>query len=120
MPKQIPLYDETASIACTITGAEVPGRIELVERLREVATAVQRTEDGLVLQFPDTEAIRTDLSQFVVDEKRCCEFWGFDVVERDGGLALRWEGPPEVLSLLDQLHDYFTGTAPIWSLQGLL
>lgn len=120
MPKSIPLYDETAAIACTITDGEIPGRIEVVERLRGAATTVERTAVGMLLFFPDSEATRADLSEFVVDEKRCCQFWGFGFVDKTNGVALRWEGPPRVSSLLDKLYDYFTGTAPISSIHGLL
>ena len=120
MSKPIPLYDETAAIACTITDGEIPGRIEVVERLRGAAVTVARTEVGLLLVFPDNDAIRADLSEFVVDEKRCCQFWGFELVEKPDGVGLRWEGPPQVSSLLDQLYDYFTGAVPISSIQGLL
>ena len=122
MPKRklIPIYDDTAPIACTITNAEIPERIELVERMRAAMTAIDRTPTGLLLHFPEDEAVRADLATFAVDEKRCCQFWGFDVSDEANGVALRWDGPPAVAELLDRLETYFATDAPISTVDGLL
>jgi hypothetical protein len=117
-PKLIPIYDDTAPIACTLTGDEVPERLALFERLRAEMTTIDRTPTGLLLHFPADA--RADLATFAVDEKQCCQFWGFAVVDEPGGLALRWDGPPAVDDLLDRLHDFFTSNAPLTALDGLL
>ena len=119
-PKLIPIYDETAAIACTITNAEIPDRIELIERMRASMTTIDRTATGLLLHFPDEPDVRTELESFAVDEKRCCQFWGFDIVEEPDGVALRWDGPPAVDGLLNQLHTFFSSDAPTSMLEGLL
>jgi len=119
-PKLIAIYDETAPVACTISNAEIPERVALVERMRTAATSLDRTATGLLLHFPDRPEIRADLATFVVDEKRCCQFWGFAIVDEPGGVALRWDGPPAVDSLLDKLEKYLTTDAPISILEGLL
>ena len=118
--KLIPLYDDTAPISCTITNAEVPERIELIERMRATMTSVDRTPTGLLLHFPDDDAVRADLGLFAVDEKRCCQFWGFAITDEQTGVALRWDGPPAVNELLDQLETFFTSDMPISALDGLL
>ena len=83
-------------------------------------TSVERTADGLVLHFPDHPGVRADLTTFVVDEKRCCEFWGFEILDRPDGVGLRWDGPPAASELLNELHTFFESGGPISLLQGLL
>lgn len=119
-PKVIPIYDDTAAIACTISNAEIPERVELIERMRTAMTALDRTPTGLLLHFPDNDAMRADLATFAVDEKRCCQFWGFDIRDEPSGVALRWDGPPAAGDLLDRLVTFFTTDAPIATLDGLL
>lgn len=119
-PKRIPIYDETASIACTITDAEIPERLELIERLRAAMTSVERTPTGLLLHFPEEPVVRADLDRFAIDEKRCCAFWEFAVVDEHRGVALRWDGPRAAEDLLAQLEVFFTTDAPISVLDGLL
>jgi hypothetical protein len=119
-PKLIPLYDDTAPIACTISDTEIPERIALLERMRAAMTTITRTATGLELSFPDRPDVRADLTAFAVEEKRCCQFWGFAIADHADGVALRWDGPPEVNDLLDQLRTFFTTDAPISTLRGLL
>lgn len=116
----IPIYDETAPMACTITNAEIPERIELVERMRDALSAIERTPTGLLLHFPDQAALRSDLATFVIDEKRCCQFWGFDILEEPDGVAFRWDGPPAADDLITRLEAFFHGGESISVLEGLL
>lgn len=117
--RSIPLYDESATIACTITAAEVPDRIAVLERMRLHLDRLERTDHGLRLHFPPAEGLEADLRRFADDEKRCCQFWGFDV-STDPGLSLRWDAPPSAAELVDRLEQFFTGTEPASSLDGLL
>ena len=119
-PSRIPLYDETVPVACTITPGEVPERLELFERMRGAVRTVDRTRTGLLLHFPDVPAVRADLQTFVVDEKRCCQFWGFAIEDERDGVALRWDGPPGAGELLEQLGTFFTTDTPVDTLKGLL
>ena len=119
-PKLIALYDEAAPIACTISDAEIPERVELFERMRSAVAAVERTPAALVLRFPADPTVRVDLEMLAVDEKRCCQFWGFEITDEPDALVLRWEGPPAAAALVDQLEIYFTSDAPISILEGLL
>jgi hypothetical protein len=118
--KLLPIYDDTVPIACTITNAEIPERVALIERMRDALATIDRTPTGLLLHFPDDAAVRADLADFAVDEKRCCQFWGFDVIDEARGVALRWDGPPAVDDLLDKLQRYFEGDASVSVLDGLL
>ena len=118
--KLIPIYDDTVPVACTISNAEIPERVATIERMRDAMRSVDRTSTGLLLHFPDVADVRADLSSFVVDEKRCCQFWGFAVTDEPGGIALRWDGPPAVDDLLDRLERFFTTHEPVSILEGLL
>ena len=116
----IPIYDDTVAVACTIGADEVPGRLELVERMRARLASIERTEFGLLLHFPADQDVDADLHQFAIDEKRCCEFWGFEIAEAADDLTLRWDGPPAASELIDRLHGYFEGDEPLTDLAGLL
>jgi hypothetical protein len=118
--KRLPIYDDTAPIACTASPPQLEERIDTIERLRSHLEHVERTEDGLVLRFPNTAAIEAELHQFVVDEKGCCQFWGFEITSTPDGLSLRWDGPPSVSELMDQLAVSLRGDEPITALSGLL
>lgn len=119
MKRLVPLYDATAPIACTITPGEIPARIELVERIRQHMTSLERTEHGLLLHFPRCADIEADLHRFATDEKRCCEFWGFEI-HADPALAFRWDAPPDAQDLMDRLQSFFDGNESLTDLAGLL
>ena len=118
--KRIPIFDATAPIACTLTTDEIPGRVALIDRMRDDLEQLVRTDDGLLLRFPVRPDLRADLERFTVDEKRCCEFWGFEVTETGGHVTLRWDGPPAAAPILDRLAAFFEGDAPALDLAGLL
>lgn len=118
--KLFPIYDDTAPITCTIGSDEIPERIELVERMRHNLERIERTEHGLLLHFPNRQDIDADLRRFAVDEKRCCQFWGFAVQATDNDLTLRWDGPPDAEDLIGRLLEYFEGDRPLTSISGLL
>lgn len=82
--KLIPLYDETAPIACTLSEDEIPGRIELVERMRSNLERLERTEHGMLLHFPVRRDIEDDLQRFAVDEKRLLRVLGVRGPQRRG------------------------------------
>ena len=107
MRRSIPIHDATVPIACTIDAADIPERVELLERLRGVLRAVERTEHGLLLCFAPDAGTEADVRRFASEEHRCCAFWGFEVHTGPEELALRWDGPPDVTQLLDQLHAWF-------------
>ena len=120
--KRLPFVDDDAPIACSLAPGDVPGRIALLERLRDEAAAVERTPHGLLLRFAahSDASVEADVRRFAVDEQRCCTFWAF-VVEADAdGVVLRWDGPAAAADLLDHLHRFLLGEEPIGSLGGLL
>jgi len=116
----LPLFDDTAPIVCTIGDDEKADRIGIVERMRASASAIERTDTGLLLQFPRAEAIRADLDRFAIDEKRCCQFWGFAVLEGYDDLALRWDGPATAGELLDAIERVLRSDEAVTTIEGLL
>lgn len=117
--KLIPLHDESAAIACTISDAEVPERIELFERMRSNLRGIRRGEHGLLLDFDNRPEVEHDVRLFAVDEKRCCSFWDFEVSTGDA-LTLRWDAPPDAAPILDRLLTWFEGDEALTTLSGLL
>lgn len=116
----IPIYDATATIACTASADEVSGRIEQVERMRSHLTAIERTDDGLLLHFPNRPDIEDELRRFTGDEKACCQFWGFAIESDPDQLHLRWDAPPTVSEHMTNLLDFFQGSEPLTAESGLL
>lgn len=116
----LPIHDDAAPIICTIGANEKVERIATIERLRASATSIERTTTGLVLQFPRTDAVLAELERFAIDEKRCCQFWGFAVIESDYQLALRWDGPPAAGELLDTIERVLRSDEPASAIEGLL
>ncbi len=111
--------DLTAPIACTASGAEVPVRIDQIERMREGLRSIDRTAEGVLLHFEPEPELEVLLARFVVDEKGCCQFWGFEIDESEE-LTLRWEGPPDAQRVLDELYRYFQSDEPLTAFSGLL
>jgi hypothetical protein len=118
--KSIPIYDATAPISCTAGAGEISARIEQIERMRDNLQRLERTADGLLLHFPNRPDIDAELRRFVVDEKGCCQFWGFDITTTGEQLTLRWDGPPTVEEFMDRLQAYFEGDEPLTEISGLL
>ena len=118
--KSIPLYDATAPITCTATSDEIPERIEVVQRMHAALDRIERTEHGMLLHFPNRPDIEADVRSFAVDEKACCQFWGFAVISTDERLTLRWDAPPALDEYIERLVAYFEGDEPITAVSGLL
>jgi hypothetical protein len=116
---RIPI-DVTAPIACTASGDEIPVRIGQVEHLRDQLRSIDRTPDGLLLHFDPDADLQAHLERFVADEKRCCQFWGFEIRASAEELSLRWDGPPDVQTFLDELLRYFQSDEPLTARTGLL
>ena len=116
----IPIDDDTVPIACTASAEEIPLRMEHVERLRCDLEQIERTPHGLLLTFPHRDDIASELERFTVDEKGCCQFWGFEIQRDDEHPRLRWEGPPSVEDFFGQLLEHFAGDRPIAELPALL
>jgi hypothetical protein len=74
----------------------------------------------VLLHFPNRPDIEADLRQFTVDEKGCCQFWGFDIAVSTDDLSLRWDAPPVLDDYMDTLLARFEADEPITAASGLL
>ena len=117
--KLIPIYDATAPISCTATTDDLAARIEQVERLRSNLTRIERTDHGMLLYFPDRPGIEADLRRFTIDEKGCCQFWGFAITTNGDELILRWDAPPALGDHVTRLVSFFEGDEPLTTSSGL-
>lgn len=115
--KALPLYDDTVPVVCTVGQDEIPARIEQIEAMRTSLRSLERIEHGLFLTFDRSTYVT--VAQFALDEKRCCTFWGFEVVSDADTVTLRWDGPPTARPILDRIATFFEGTEPAGALGGL-
>ena len=120
MKRGLPLYDADAEIACTIDASEVSDRVAVFERMRTNLKQLERTADGMALHFDPDPAIEDDLRRFVVDEKRCCQFFGFAVDATGDDLKLQWDAPPDAQPMIDHIARALQSDEPITRLSGLL
>lgn len=118
--KRIPIYDATAVVTCTAAADEIPKRIEQVERMRSHLTGIERTDDGLLLHFPKRPEIEAELRAFALDEKACCQFWGFAITADADRLHLRWDAPPTLSGHMERLLAFLQGTERLTMESGLL
>ena len=116
----IPIYDAAAPIACTAASDELAVRIEQLEQMRARLARIERTDDGLLLHFPNGDDIDAQVRRFTLDEKGCCQFWGFAIDTTGDDLTLRWDGPPNVSAFMDELHTFFESDQPLTTFSGLL
>jgi hypothetical protein len=118
--RSIPIYDADAPVTCTATRDEIRVRIEQIERLRSSLDRIERTEHGMLLRFPNRPDIEADLRKFTLDEKGCCQFWGFHIVTEPHELILRWDAPPSLDDHITSLVRFFEGDEPLTATSGLL
>lgn len=116
----LPLFDDLAPTVCTISDRDKADHLVLFERLRSAATAIERTETGLLLQFPRTDDLINDVRVFAVEEKRCCTFWSFAAIVGPDEIVLRWDGPPTVDEYFGIVEAALRSDAPLESFDGLL
>jgi hypothetical protein len=92
------------AIACSLSTAEAPGRVEewgrvvddfVAETVRTSAGVRFRLKDG-----PESRAVVRDLAR---REKACCAFFDFGFVDHAGSVWLEVGGPDEARMILDQL-----------------
>lgn len=115
---ETPIYDPDQPIACTIDARDIAEHIDVLERIRHELTSIERTPHGVILALPPSAANVDNLRQFATVEKRCCEFWGFELTQEPDADRLRWDGPPDTATFMDHLIEYLDGRLPIGALFG--
>lgn len=120
MRKLLPLYDDSAAIACSLAADDRPERAALIAHLRDAMTSLERTQHGLLLHFPADPAVEAEVRAFAVDEKACCSFWGFGVATEGDELLLQWDAPPAAADIVDTLEAWLRSDDPDAALAGFL
>lgn len=64
------------------------GRASEVRKILDQATGRHTTDDGVIVDFPNDDATARTLLEFVLAERRCCAFFGYEI-GFSPGLTLR-------------------------------
>jgi hypothetical protein len=64
------------------------GRAPEVKTILSKATGRHITDDGVIVEFPDDDATARTVLEFVLAERRCCAFFGYELAF-SRGLTLR-------------------------------
>jgi hypothetical protein len=76
-------------IACNLTGADQQLREAAVKGLFGGCERVEELADGYAFIFPGDDRWAADLFKFVLEERKCCPFFTFDLVFEPQGNAIR-------------------------------
>ncbi|HZS61132.1 MAG TPA: hypothetical protein VFA43_17785 [Gemmatimonadaceae bacterium] len=55
------------------------GRAPQVRAILSRATGRHNTDDGVIIEFPDDDATARTVLEFVLAERRCCAFFGYEI-----------------------------------------
>lgn len=98
------------SIACALTGDELPKRLAELRALGAAALrSVERREAQAVLRFDRGADVRARLERIVAAEAACCAFLRFDLRDEPGAVVLTIAAPRGGEPVLQQLVDAFAG-----------
>jgi len=68
-------------VACNLTGAEYAMREEeVIANIFGSCEQVQELSDGYAFRFPGDEQWAARLLQFVIEERKCCPFFTFNLL----------------------------------------
>jgi hypothetical protein len=98
--------DERAALACSLNDADYRERRAMVRKtFRQNITTLQRTTNGLILKFIQTDNLRSEIEAFIGQEKRCCGFLNFTIRpaadHAKAALELHIEGPPDAAATIE-------------------
>ena len=87
---------------CSLSPAALAGRLASLARLTSEALSVEELDDGLAFDFPASDETAARLLEEILEERRCCPFFRFELVfePRPGPIRLRLRGPGEARSLV--------------------
>lgn len=100
-------------IACSLSAAELPGRLAEMRAIGASALEhVERTETTAELRFRADGETQARLAAVVAAESRCCAFLTFDLRGHDDAIVLTIASPAEAAArlMLDELTGAFAGT----------
>ncbi len=98
-----------SAVGCALVGREFAERKQAIARdLFAHADRAEELPDGYGWRFPAAEPWAARALEFVLTERQCCPFFGFDLVlePHDGAFWLRMRGGPDAKSfVLEELGE---------------
>jgi DNA-binding transcriptional MerR regulator len=95
-------------IACTLSAAEMPGRMADWEAVLARAVGREAFDGGLRIRFPAEPELAAELAGLAAAEQGCCSFYEFAIVIAPGATVLDVRAPADAAALVDALF----GVAP--------
>ena len=89
-----------ASIACSLDGADVPGRVVDWQALVPRATSREPITGGVALTFDASPELVADVARLAAAEQDCCAFFTFTVRLTTGRVRLEVQAPPEAADVV--------------------
>jgi hypothetical protein len=91
-------------LACGLSPAGLRERKALIDRLlRQTTTPPAPISGGVQARFGHDSAIEQELRALIALEAECCAFLSLTVSREDDLVVLDVTGPPDALSLIDEL-----------------
>jgi hypothetical protein len=104
--------DDQVPIACSLTGAEMSGRLaDMAELGRKSLIGVDDASAEPVVRFRDDTETRQRLETIVAAEAQCCAFLDLDLQQGLDGLELTLRGPEAAAPIVRDLVAAFRGDA---------
>jgi hypothetical protein len=98
--------DAELALVCVLGPLDRATRLTIVRDVLGRATGWAEQEDGVLLNFPDGEAIVRTLLEFVLTERRCCPHFTYELgfVPDHQGVTLRMRASGAYLTSLTALY----------------
>ena len=98
--------DDSIELACSLTDAELRERRAMMRKaLVPHIVDCRLTGCELVLEFSNSQALRSKVEQFVDLERQCCGFLAFTLSPPGEKLTLKIEGPEGTQSTLSMFAE---------------
>ena len=94
----------TKPIACTLTSAELPGRLARWQRLAAHVVERTDTDDGIRVRF-DRTVSAGEVAGLAAEEHACCAFFTFTIHIATDGTTLEVGAPADARALVGLLLD---------------
>jgi hypothetical protein len=94
----VPNAASAPPLACTLPQGQRAGRSADLESLVQRCTEMRELPDGFAFRFPNDPLLAGQVLEFVLQERRCCPFFEFEIAFEPGDAPFRLEvrGPDGV------------------------
>jgi DNA-binding transcriptional MerR regulator len=98
-----PAGPDTPLLACTLTGSDMPQRLQDWADLVSAATARETIPAGERLEFPSTSALAARIGELCALEQACCPFFTFALTFTSDRITLQVSAPAGAAELVTAL-----------------